>query len=317
MTPVVSVVVACYNYGRYVTEALDSVSAQSFAGWECIVVDDGSTDDSIARITPFLADPRFRLIRTAHAGQPRAKNTAIRAARGRFLAFLDADDRWAPEKLARQLSVFEANPRAGVVYSRRRIIDAEGRVTAANDPRRMHRGDVLDAMYRDNFVCFSSAMVRREAVNTVGLFDERIPLAIDYDWWLRIARFFAFDFADEPLVDYRTGHANLSRRVGERLEIVLEIMDRFRREHDQPPRLSPAVARLALAETYRHRGLVGRQEPGAGRTWLLRSLSVRPFDATTWKALAASFAPPGLRHAWRAATGRPDWEPAPAARSAA
>lgn len=307
MTPVVSVIVANYNYGRYVTEALASVRSQTWADWECLVVDDGSTDDSVSRIEAFCSDRRFRLIRTAHAGQPAAKNAGLRAAHGRHIAFLDADDRWRADKLERQLDLFRRSPELGVVYSRRSLIDVDGRRTGGDD-RPFHRGDVLNAIYRDNFVCFSSAMVRRAALERVGYFDERLKLAIDYDWWLRMARFYSFDYVDEPLVEYRTGHANLSRRVGERLDTALGIMARFRANIDVPARLDPRIARRALAETYRHRGIVARGESDAGRRWLIKSLGVRPHDLTTWKALAATLAPLGLRRGLRRLFRRPDWE---------
>jgi glycosyltransferase involved in cell wall biosynthesis len=307
MNPTISVIVTCYNYGRYVTDALADVQAQTMGDFECVVIDDGSKDDSVERITKFLADPRFRLVRLDHAGQTRAKNAGLRQARGRFLAFLDADDRWRGDKLARQLAMFEGRPELGVVYSRRRMIDEAGKVTAG-DTRTFYRGDVLDYLFRDNFVCFSSTLVRREAADHVGLFDERLPLAIDYDWWLRMARFTTFDYVDEPLVDYRMGHDNLSRRVVERLDTVIGIMARFQTEHDIPARLDPRVARLALAETYRHRGIVDRRGPGAGRRWLLKALAMRPYDLVAWKALAVSFAPEAIRRGWRHLRNEPDWE---------
>ncbi len=304
----VSIVVASYNYDRYLREALNSIVAQTHANWEAIIVDDGSTDDSVRVASTYLADPRFRLIEQPHLGQPATKNNGISAARGEFIAFLDADDRWHPTKLQKQLAVMR-QPQVGVVYSRRRVIDPDGRVSGG-DNRVLHRGHITSPMYRDNFVCFSSAMVRRSVFDSVGTFDERINVAIDYDLWLRASRVCDFDYVDEPLVDYRVGHANLSRRVAERLDTVMGIMERFRHEVDRPAMLDPLVAQLALAETYRHRGIVARNETGAGRAWLRRSLQVRPFDMLTWRALVATFVPSELRRWRRAITGIPNWETA-------
>lgn len=302
----VSIVVASYNYGQFIEEALESIRAQTFRDWEAIIVDDGSTDDSVRRIVPFLSDSQFRLIECPHLGQPAAKNTGIAATRGEAIAFLDADDRWQPTKLQKQIPLLQ-QPNVGVVFSRRRLIDPDGQ-PCGKDQRRLYRGQVTSPMFRDNFVCFSSSLVRRSVFDQIGTFDERNPMAIDYDLWLRASRQCEFDYLDEPLVDYRMGHANLSSRVAQRLDIVLEIMRRFREEIDRPPLLDPAIADLALAETYRHRGIVARFDANAGIPWLLRSLRNRPTDPMTWKALAAALVPASLRRWRRILTGMPDWE---------
>ena len=155
----VSIVVASYNYGQYLREALDSIRAQTLANWEAIIVDDGSSDDSARVASTYLNDPRFRLIERLHQGQPATKNTGIAASRGEFIAFLDADDRWHPAKLAKQLALMQ-RPEVGVAYSRRRLINPNGQVTGA-DERTLYRGQITSSMYRDNVVCFSSSIVRR------------------------------------------------------------------------------------------------------------------------------------------------------------
>ena len=107
---------------------LDSVLVQTFRDFEIIVVDDGSTDDTDRVILQFLDNPLVSYVRTDHVGQPAAKNAGIRRARGRYVAFLDADDLWTPTKLEKQIEIFESSgPELAVVYSRRRWIDPEGR----------------------------------------------------------------------------------------------------------------------------------------------------------------------------------------------
>jgi glycosyltransferase involved in cell wall biosynthesis len=310
MNPTVSIIVANYNYGRYLAQALDSIRAQTLADWEAIIVDDGSVDESVSVAKSYLTDSRFQLIQQRHAGQPKTKNAGIRAARGEFIAFLDADDRWHPTKLSRQLAVFQQLPNVGVVHARRRFINPIGQVTSI-DERVFPNGRVLDDLFRNNFVCFSSAMLRRTAIDRCGLFDERIPLAIDYDWWLRIARHFDFFGVDEPLVDYRTGHANLSRRVFERLEIALGIMQRFQAEIDRPPLLSRSAARVAFAETLCHLGLVARHQPGRGLRFLMKSLRYQPVRPATWKAVVAALCPEWMRRLSRRLRGQQrDWDAA-------
>lgn len=317
MTPRVSVAVASYNYGRYIGEALESIRAQTFTDWEAVVVDDGSSDDTMDVVAPFLRDARFRLVRLRHQGQPRAKNRTLAESRGRLIAFLDADDRWRPAKLAHQLAMFANDSNLGVCYARRSFINADG-LPSGDDRRPLHRGQVLGAMYRDNFVCFSSAMIRRQCVEHVGGFDERLGLAIDYDFWLRVARHYRFDYADEPLVEYRVGHANLSRRVADRLATALAIMTRFQRCYDPSATLDDRAADRARAETLRHRGIIARQDPGEAVRWLTCSLAMRPFDMVTWRALAIAAVPRALRREARRLLGRRDWEAdlAPAAKVA-
>src|SRR5262249_50775349 len=186
MKPAVSVVIATYNYGRYLAGALDSVLGQTFADLEVIVVDDGSSDDTAHVVSPYLLDPRVAYHRLDHRGQPAAKNFGIRLAHAPLIAFLDADDLWVPTKHEKQLALFESDAALGVVYSRRLLIDAEGRQLAYRQPV-LYRGRVLEPMFRDNFVCFSSVVLRRAVFDEVGLFDEQLPLAIDYDLWLRVA----------------------------------------------------------------------------------------------------------------------------------
>src|SRR5439155_16021116 len=110
---------------------------------------------------------------------------------GDLIAFLDADDAWIPDKLEQQVQLFQANARTGVVYSRRILIDETGRELPYAQPQ-LHRGKIVSEMFGANFVCFSSAMVRRRVLDHVGAFDPRIDLAIDYELWLRAARHYEF-----------------------------------------------------------------------------------------------------------------------------
>src|SRR2546428_13418901 len=127
---------------------------------------------------PYLTNPRVRYFGTDHCGQPAAKNAGIRLARAPLIAFLDADDLWLPEKLEKQTGLFDANPDLGVVYSRRWLMDEQGRHLHFLQPP-LPRGNVLEAMFRHNFICFSSAMVRRSALEEVGLFATNLPPPID------------------------------------------------------------------------------------------------------------------------------------------
>lgn len=308
MTPAVSVVLATYNYGRYLAGALDSALGQTLDDLEIIVIDDGSTDETQEVMAPYLANRRVRYFGTNHGGQPAAKNAGIRLARAPLISFLDADDLWLPTKLEKQAALFAGDPGLGVVYSRRRLMDEQGRHLHFSQPT-LPRGNVLEAMFRQNFICFSSAVVRRTVFDQVGLFDTKLALAIDYDLWLRIAQRYPFDFVDEPLVMYRTGHASLSRRTEERLMTAAGIMARFLDEHGGRSALDPTLVRRAQAETYYEIALATRSRSRwAALPWYLRALRYAPKYGLAWQGVASLPLPEMLRRKLRRALGRPpDW----------
>lgn len=307
--PAVTVVVTSYNYGQYVAVALESVRAQTMSNFECIVVDDGSTDNSISVIESFLRDPRFRIVRQKNQGVSQARNVALEAACAPFVAFLDADDVWRPEKLERQLARFHTDPALGVVFSRRTIIDAQGNPLPCTDEP-APEGKVVEQLFRQNFVCFSSAMVRTEAALRVGGIDQRLRLAVDYDFWLKIARHYPFGMIDEPLVSYRIGHGNLSRRQRERYYVALYVMNRFEHQIDRAATLSRSAARIAEAETYTNLGTLTRgYSRWSAIHWLVRALRISPTLRSAWRGLAAAILPAFARRLIRALRHKSgDWE---------
>jgi glycosyltransferase involved in cell wall biosynthesis len=328
MTPLVSISTATRNYARYLPATIESVRAQTFADWEMIIVDDGSTDATPALMQTYLADRRIRYYRADKLGQTRAKNLGIAFGRGEFVAFLDADDVWEPTKLEKQLAVFREDsrrslrerpahgmtedepenklpacsptpnfrgakvdtPELGVVFSRRSLIDGDGKPKLAPRTPTPPRGRVLPELFVQNFVCFSSALVRRSVLAHVGRLEPKWDLAIDFDLWLRVARHYAFDYIDEELVKYRTGHGNLSKRLLDRVNIAFSIMYRAQRDG-----IAAGVPRAVLAEahasTCRTLGYVLRKaEPREAARWYLRALSWPSGRLASVKGLAATMA---------------------------
>lgn len=253
MKLIVSIVMAAKNYARFLPMAVESVRAQTFPDWELLIIDDGSSDETPRVVQPFLVDSRIRYVRSDVLGQSRAKNLGIGLSRGEFVAFLDADDAWLPTKLEKQLAVFRERPALGVVYCRRSLIDESGQTLVAKPRAAVPTGRVLSAMFVQNFVCFSSAMVRREVFSRVGTFDPQWDLAIDYDLWLRVAKHYEFDFVDEELVLYRTGHGNLSKKLSDRVATALSIM------HRAEDGMAGCVKAEGYAATYRTIGYVMRE----------------------------------------------------------
>lgn len=210
MAPRVSAIIPCYNAEATVARALRSVQAQTLDDWEAIVVDDGSQDGTAATVAPFLDDPRIRYLRQPrNAGAGPARNAGLDAARGRWVAFLDADDEWHPPKLARQ-SAFLESERAhlgATAYARRN--GATGQDLNFGLPRRIHYRDFL----KTNVMGFSTVMIDRAWLGA-----QRMPA-------LRRRQDFAFLIAllrtgavavglNEVLCTYHHGHASLSSAKG-------------------------------------------------------------------------------------------------------
>jgi glycosyltransferase involved in cell wall biosynthesis len=306
--PQVSVVIATYNYGQFVPFAIQSVLAQTFASFELIIVDDGSTDNTQQIMEQYLVDTRVRYCRTENRGQPAAKNLGISLSRGQLIAFLDGDDIWMPNKLTRQIPLFETHPKVGVVFCQRHTIDPAGR-TIATPPRCAYRGDVLAEIFRDNFITFSSSVVRRAVFDEVGQFREDIPLAIDYELWLRVARKYHFDYVDAPLVSYRTGHANLSRSADKRLRIVRRITKDFLKDPDTRTRFTRSFIRKAAAEHWCTVALLHAIEcrPLKAVGAFARALTNEPTHWPGWRGISTVLLPSRLRSLLLRLLGRDDW----------
>ena len=205
----VSVIIPTYNRWPMLGEAVDSVLAQTAAGHELIVVDDGSTDETPLRLRDYGA--RLTVLTQSRRGVAAARNAGVRHASGRYLAFLDSDDLWHPSKLERQLDFMEGNPRAEICQTDEIWIRNGVRV----NPRHKHRkpsGDIFRASLELCLVSPSAVMMRRELFERAGGFDESLPVCEDYDLWLRISKDTQIPLIPEALVTKRGGHPDqLSR----------------------------------------------------------------------------------------------------------
>lgn len=180
--PTVSVVIAAYNAERWIAGAIQRVLGQDYPVLEVIVVDDGSTDATREAIAPFREPVRY--VFQENAGSAAARNHGIRLARGELVAFLDADDRWLPGKLSAQVACLQAHPDCGWCYTDAWPVDASTRSKKVrlSQLAPMAEGWVLEALLLSNFVPFSSALVRREALEAVGGFREGPDRRISEAW---------------------------------------------------------------------------------------------------------------------------------------
>jgi glycosyltransferase involved in cell wall biosynthesis len=287
--PRVSVVVPAYNAELFIAEAIESVLAQTFVDFELIVVDDGSTDCTKAAISSFT-DERLRYLWQENGERSAARNAGIRSAHGEFVAFLDADDAWLPDKLARQVALLDADSEIGLVYCGAwKLRDG----VIVGQQKAAHRGNVVRTLLSvDNVIAgsASAAMIRRDVLEEVGGFDERLVIFEDWDLWLRIARRSQVDFVAENLVNVRLHEGNTQTRLALMKSGVQNFFDRLLADPSWADEVRPVARRVRALEMF----LIGRICCNAGemseaRKYLLRSVSYDPFRLSTWIYLGASF----------------------------
>ena len=203
VSPLVTVVIPTYNRASFLREAIDSVLEQTFRSFELIVVDDGSTDGTGDLLRSYGS--RLRSIYQENRGPSAARNAGIRAARGEWLAFLDSDDYWLPEKLAKQVAFVRENPHVRICYTEE-IWYRRGRRVNPAKKHRKYSGWIFQRMLPLCIVSPSSVMIHRKVLDEVGMFDEELPACEDYDLWLRIGARYPIYLIPEPLIVKRNGH---------------------------------------------------------------------------------------------------------------
>lgn len=194
----VSVIVPSYNYGHFIGATLESLQAQTFANWECIVIDDGSTDDTAAVVSRFAGtDPRIKFLQQQNRRQAVARNNGLTQARGKYVQFLDADDLLEPRKLELQVRFLEEHPEVDIVYGDTRYFTSERpqellyTMYGENipwQPKISGAGrDMLLPLVRRNTIIVGATLTRRAIVERAGPFDEGLPPVEDWDFWIRCA----------------------------------------------------------------------------------------------------------------------------------
>jgi glycosyltransferase involved in cell wall biosynthesis len=246
--PAVSIVLPTFNQARWLDGAIESVRRQTFADWELLVVDDGSTDDTPAIAARYADDARIRYLPGPRTERAAARNRGIAASSGGLVAFLDTDDRWLPEKLDRQVAALAAARDAGLCYTIARFVDAGDRPLALRKPPRAVAGNLFPALMRANLIIIASVVARRRCLDEVGGFDETLPVygCEDWDVWLRIARRHPITVVDDELTLYRVHAGNTP--VESLLASGLAVLDRRYAEPGtaEAAGLSRAAARARL-----------------------------------------------------------------------
>lgn len=201
-------IIPVHNGERYLPDTIESVIGQTMKGWEIVAVNDGSTDQSQAILEEFATrNPSLiRVISVQNGGVSRARNIGVSEARGTYIAFLDQDDLWMPQKLQLQLEQLRSDTTLGISFTNESVIDHKGstvreNVLTFNDKR--NRGCVFEHLVFEDFIPISSVMLTRELFTSIGGFDPRYSLAEDYDFLLKAVKKTRVDYIDAPLLLYR------------------------------------------------------------------------------------------------------------------
>ncbi len=275
-SPAISVVIPAHNACSTIRPTVSSVLGQTYREFELIVVDDGSTDDTAGVVESF-GDDRIVCLHVEHRERAVARNKGIAAAKGKYIAFLDADDLWLPRKLEKQLAVLEANPEIGLVYGDLYYFDdATGQdVTFFGKTRSLHRGEIaLHLLLKANFIQSPTVVVPKSVFHQVGLFDPGLVPIEDWDMWLRIAAGYPIDYVPEPLARYRLhqGFTSTANPTLSLFESTCRLLDKAERAYG--PRSWKVRRMIRLKRALAHYGYgVKLMENGAFRDARARFIS--------------------------------------------
>lgn len=314
MKPTVSVIIPCYNHAHYLSDALNSILAQTFVDWEAFVIDDGSTDNTAAVAAKF-ADPRIRYIHQENQGLSAARNNGIAAARGELIALLDADDVWEPTFLRKMVTALRDDTAASAVYCGFRYMDACGELLKQSIMKVVLPDQFRDELLQQgNWLNPCSVVVRASAYREIGPFDETLHACEDLDMWLRLSEHHRFVGVLEVLVRYRRSGTNMSDDV----QRMSGAFYRFAEKHFGPltesienwtPEKRAIIERLHGLKVLGHLAQGDVAGSAENLIWLLDHSRESVLSLDLWYTLACVHQPIGQRgdfEIWDPAKGEVD-----------
>jgi glycosyltransferase involved in cell wall biosynthesis len=318
----ITVVVPAYNYAHYLPDALDSVLAQTVSDWECVIVDDGSTDDTAAVAAAYVArDSRFRYLLQDNAGPAAARNNALRNSTGRYIQLLDADDRLAPRKLETHGRFLDERPDADLVYSMATFFRTEephrvlhsmyGRLSRPLLQKVYGAEEALEKLQEFNITPPVAVLFRRTVIERVGFFNESSRGCEDWDFWLRCAiagAAIVYLPSDEPAGFIRTHDASISHSSAGMMRALVGAARTFQdmpAAHQWSGPMLPRVYEMAIGIDD---VLSGRRAAGVRRIWRASRAARASLTRIRWGVYAATgLVLPRRAFHWFVTRPMPEW----------
>ncbi len=267
--PLISVIIPTYNRAQTLLKALATVAQQTFADYEIIIVDDGGTDDTEDRVKDRYGERIAYIKKQQNAGLSAARNTGIREARGIYIALLDDDDEWLPEKLALQIKLIQHDATIGLVYCGSLHVNKDGEIINQLKPHK--RGQIFNDLLEENYIygSASAVLIRKNVLEKVGYFDENLTACEDWDLWIRIAQYYIIDYVDTPLVNQSMHEDNMHKDLFKMEQNTARVLDKHGSSMNE---------KIRSRRFYRHYISFAWQQYKAGNTEEFRRLLYNALD---------------------------------------
>lgn len=281
LEPLISIITPAYNAETTIVATIESVLNQTWKNWEMIIIDDGSTDNT-HQTAASVHHPGIRLLQEKNKGVAATRNQGMKLAKGEYIAFLDSDDLWEPEKLASQIAFFQqADSSYGLVHSSYLEFDEQG--SYAPKPLQHCKnlnisGEVHTDLIIHDFIATLTVMIKREVVENIGDFDLNFSGTEDWDLWIRIAEKYKVGYIDRSLARYRLNASGLSKNYTSFEGELKKVLDKYL----TPSNVNPKQKRLALWLFHRHmtHGFARSGDFKRSLRHLLKTIQSRPVE---WK----------------------------------
>ena len=302
----ISIIIPTYNYAQYICEAIESVLNQTYKDFKIIVIDDGSTDNTKEVIKPYLN--KMKYIYQQNSGPSAARNRGIQEAKGEYIAFLDADDIWLPQKLELQIKFMEKEKEVGLIFSDMILFNEKGiiknsflkeklffnklSIKPLSSTEKVIYDNVFNALLQENFIPTNTVIVKKECFNKVGFFDKTLFSVEDRDMWLRIGLFYDIGFINFPLVLTRFHETNISANQELALKSRLKVMKKFLNYSNLPIK-SKKIIKQTINKIYFDLGYLyfTYEKFPLSRIYFRKFLKENPFIFKPWIYILLSVLP--------------------------
>ena len=288
--PTVSVIIPTYNRAHLIGRAIQSVLNQTYQDFEVIVVDDGSTDNTEEVIKEYQEqDRRIRYIRhEKNKGGSAARNTGIKLAKGKYIGLLDDDDEWLPEKLEKQMRKFQnSSEKVGVIYSGFFYIsEKSGKIVSEIIPHL--RGKVYANLLKGCILGSPTPLIKKRCFQKAGFFDETLPSCQDWDMWIRLSKYYDFDFVPDILAKHHVHGGQISADLNAKIVAREKLMEKYWVNFSKNPKsFSAILQRLGILYS-----LAGNHKKG--RKYFMKSIKQNPLQKGSYIHFLLSFLSPRI-----------------------